>query len=276
MPYNGLSILDIAAWSGNTLPGGDPGSGIGRNAMVRVTGAPVTSISFKASRTPAYADAAGIDFVDSVVALIGGSVWFLTLPDVGGWYVWVIDGANACAESAAVWIGASVIQDLLEVGEKLRDTLLANEKLLNAAMAACPVYGTDGSSGAATLKQVQIISALGLTEFPSIAIDELKYVSEFAFLPWGKEFTYTCRLSFVIAHSDEQVAGNTAAQFMRAGVAILGQPAYETLVLPSGLVVNFGQCASGFVSESVYTEVGFVAVATASWSGKALKQGGDW
>lgn len=230
----------------------------GLRALVTLNGTVVGTLHFWASRTPDVAQATQVPYV------VVGSQYYVTLDHPSLWYLWAKDDNGYTASPAAVWIGISDHREANEIGERVRDILRDNRLGLEAALRQW--YAS------ATLKQVEYGFPGEILEFPSIVVLNPRYREPYRFFPYGRESTFTFTLAFMLAHADEQSQLAAAVEFARAGMLILNQPAYETLILPSGLEVNFCQAEEGECTEIDLGEMGFYSAGTLLWSGNALRQ----
>jgi hypothetical protein len=231
----------------------------GNLASVVVDGTATGSVSFYANRTPTISTAFSVPFT-------GSGPYYVTFPHAGGWYLWVCDGNGFCVNPGAQWLGQNagiVHQDMVEIGEYLRDTFRSNAPLLDAAI--------NNWFPNAKVEQIEFGFPGGIVKFPSILVMKPSVEEEWAFMPYGKIHDYRFEIMFLIAHGDEQSMLQYVEEFARAGQAIINYPGNETINLPSGLQLKFCQADTGEGTNVDLGDAGFSAVGSLIWTGQGLK-----
>lgn len=242
---NGVSIVSAA----NGLDG--------YSASVVISGTPSGPLSFWASRTP--------DVSNSLLCThTGSNPYAISVPHPSLWYIWAKDDNGFTATPGAVWVGESDGIDLDEIGYAIRDVFLHNKTGLEA------ILRQDFPN--ITIKQIVYGSPILIEGFPSILVHRPRVSEQWVAFPWVKQHQYAFDIAFMLVHGDPQIRIQTVTRWTRAGMFIINQPAYETLVLPSGLVVNFCQASEGNSDEVDLGDVGFGVIGSLVWSGLALKQ----
>lgn len=230
----------------------------GATAAVVLDGAPAAgNVRWWASEKPDVATAREV-----TAALVAG-VYTVTFPHSGGWYLWPVEQAGF-GQMGAGWINYSDLPVVDELGEAVRDILIANKLLLDAqlrkwypdAQVQQVVYGFGGM----------------VNRFPAIVVMNPRYTWEWYACPFVRQYVGHFDIGFCILHGDEQSELENAASFAAAGGAILEQTHYETITLPSGVVVNACSPIQGDMQEIEVEEGVFAATGTIQWSGDWLFQ----
>lgn len=229
----------------------------GAHARVTLSGTPNGEVAFFAARTPERSAAAPVVFA-------GDNPYTLAFPAPVGWHVWVEDGGELAPEPAAVWIGLSDNKTLNEVGEAVAGILRANIRLLDAAIA----------QGAHRPTVQQVVYGYGgvVEAYPSLLLLRPRLERVAIAMPWVFQETYRLTLFTLLAHHEEQTEIETNARLAGAAMAILNTPDYETIVLPSGVVVTTCHCREAEVNEREVIPDVFEVQGVASWSGEATRQ----
>ena len=226
------------------------------SAVAVVSGVPNGSLTFYCSRVP--------DGVKTLCASSGSGPYTITLPHEDLWYVWAHDNDGYSVNAAAVWSSSGSVSIANEVGRKLRDILKLNQVGIEARIASL--------SNGATIKQIVYGNPGEIPSFPFICIMEPRFSARYVAAPYVREVELTFTIINAIHHSDEQSQLEYAVDFNAAVEHILSSPFYETIVLPSGRIVNFGQCTSGKSDDIDLGDDGFASLGSLVYSVKYLQQ----
>lgn len=239
----------------------------GGSALAQLDGTPAGTLTWVASRMPTLDHAisiTGTPYVTTTDAngLVTSTVT-LTLPFGGLWYIWWFEGGLPAPAPEAVWLSGSDGMDLDEAGHAVRDALWANKRGIEKAV--IDLYPN------LTIKSMVYGSATSLREFPAIVISKPDMHFDRIATDWTSLYEYSLSITVVLLHQSEQSEIDTATRIMRAAMTILSSPYYETITLPSGLMVVSCQCAEG---SATVVDLGtrYASLASFGWYGQAMKQ----
>lgn len=226
---------------------------------VETSGSINGSITFYASRIPDVTKSVAVPFTGS------NTPYRVLMPHKGIWYVWAHDNDGYSPTPVAV---LTHTPDVDEVGIFVQNVLIANKSILDKAIQSW--------YPGVTVQQIVYGNSGELVGFPSILIYRPRIEERYIAFPYTKELRFHYTIAFMLLKQDEQSELQTAVRFARVGMQIFNQPAYETIVLPDGLTLNFCQSTEGVDDVINLGNLGFISTGTIDWSGIAvITDGGD-
>lgn len=232
----------------------------GITGTVVLSGEPTGAVAFLAARTP---DLDKASVIAATAKPNGDYVIAFAAPVL--WYVWARD-VTGTTDGSPVWIGLSDNLDLNLCGNWVRDTLRQNQVAIEQKMQFI--------SKGVTIKQIEYGSPALIEDYPSILICRPKFDPRFAFFSYGSEADYSVEVFFMVMHQEKASVIEMAAMMLEAGLAILRQPDYLTVVLESGLPLNI-TINQGTADEEQADESHWVGSGSLVWSGNGLTQDGS-
>lgn len=225
----------------------------GKSFVITLNGVAVGQLSFWLNRVPSATGAVPASYT-------GSNSYTVAVPYPALWYVWAADGNGLTEEPVAVEVGPTDGQDLSDLGKALRDLLWDNKLGLEI-----PLRHRDPNW---TLKQVVFGSGYDLEDYPSILVMRPVRRSEYIAAPYVRQHTFSVMIACVMLREDEQSDLPSMSEWMAMVDTVLSQPAYDHIVLPSGMIVDFGYIRQSQVTEEVVGDgQKFVCIGTLEWGG---------
>jgi hypothetical protein len=242
----------------DSLTNGRPdGTLDGASVVAVVNATPDGQIMFWASRIPDTSRSHVAPFVQT-----SPNSYTLIMAHPGLWYVWATDLDGVSAEEAAVVVNQSNDTPLNEIGEMLGTILWQNRRGIEAYLHQ--QYPSE------TLKQV-ISNGMetDVTDWPSIVVERPVMRQSYQFFPYGLIIEFSVTIRCIVVFQEEQEQGRLASRFADAVTTVLNEPAYNVMVLPSGLPIALALATTTDVQQSMAGGNKMADVGIVSWSASA-------